>query len=226
MRVGILEDELDHAEQLIRALEDGGHSHQLYCTGQALLQALGRETFDILVLDWMLPDTNGIAVLEQLRTRGIAAPVLFATSRDAEEDIVTALGHGADDYLIKPLRPRELLARIEALGRRAAGASATKAISAPPFRFNLESSEAWIGDELVTLTQRQFALAAFLFRHPGQLLSRAHLLESVWGVGAQVQTRTLEIHISQLRNLLRLTPENGWRITSVYGHGYRLEHLG
>lgn len=225
MRVGILEDELEHAEQMIRALEGGGHSHQLYSTGQALLQALGRETFDLLVVDWMLPDTNGIAVLDQLRARGIAAPVLFATSRDAEEDIVTALGHGADDYLVKPLRPRELLARIEAIGRRAGGGAVAKVLSVSPYRFSLQTSEAWIGDEPVTLTQRQFALAAFLFRHPGQLLSRAHLLEAVWGVGEQVQTRTLEIHISQLRNLLRLTPENGWRIASVYGHGYRLEHL-
>lgn len=223
MRIGILEDDPAHASQLTSILTPAGHGCSVYQSGSQFLYALAHESFDLLILDWMVPDTSGISILERIRERSHVLPVLFVTGRDAEEDIVTALRNGADDYLVKPPRAGELLARIEALRRRAEGGAMSDVVSAPPYRLDTAAGEAWLADERIALTSRQFDLALFLFRQPGQLFSRTHLLESIWGVGNQIQTRTLDIHISQLRNLLRLTPQNGWRISSVYGHGYRLE---
>jgi DNA-binding response OmpR family regulator len=223
MRIGILEDNPEHAIQITRALAEGNHGCNVFPTGARFLQGLVRDSFDLLILDWMLPDLTGLEVLRRLRERGLALPVLFVTSREDEEDIVAALVAGADDYLVKPIRPRELLARLDALARRAGNLPDEKRIVAPPYRFELDAGEAWLGDERIVLNERQFALAAFLFRHPGRLLSRVHLMEAVWGVGTQVQSRTLDVHVSQLRGALRLTSENGWRLASIYGHGYRLE---
>lgn len=224
MRVAVLEDDADHAALVTGALHQGGHTAVVYDTGARFLQAMARETFDVLVLDWMLPDTTGLDVLDQVREREIHVPVLFVTSRDAEEDIVQALAHGADDYLVKPPRAAELLARLQALKRRADGPG-SGALVVGPYEFDPAQSEARLHGEIIELTQRQFELAVVLFRNTGRLMSRQYLLEAVWGLNDMVQTRTLDIHISQLRNLLQLA-DNGWRIQSVYAHGYRLESLG
>ncbi len=225
MRVAVLEDDADHAALLTQALQGGGHGVAVYPTAARLLQALARETFDVLVLDWMLPDMSGLDVLQRLRALEQRAPVLFVTSRDAEADIVQALSHGADDYLVKPPRPGELLARVQALARRASGASPDAVFTMGRYAFDPSRAQVRLQDEVLALTQRQFALALVLFRNPGRLLSRQYLLETVWGLNATVQTRTLDIHVSQLRTALRLS-DNGWRIHSIYAHGYRLETLG
>jgi DNA-binding response OmpR family regulator len=183
-----------------------------------------RETFDVLVLDWMLPDMTGIEVLDWLRQLEDRTPVLFVTSRDTENDIVEALRHGADDFLVKPPRRSELLARLKALKRRADGFAGNGPLTVGAYELDAGSTSARLHGELLELTERQFQLALVLFRNPGRLLSRQYLLEAVWGLNAQVQTRTLDIHVSQLRTLLRLA-DNGWRINSVYAHGYRLEPL-
>ena len=224
MRVGLLEDNADHATLITAALQGAGHSFEVYATGARLLQAIVRETFDVLVLDWMLPDLSGLEVLDRLRQRADRIPVIFVTSRDAEQDIVEALAHGADDFLVKPARPAELLARLAALKRRSDKLPAHQLLSVGPYEFDPATSATRVRGEAVELSQRQFQLALVLFRNTGRLLSRQYLLEAVWGLNAQVQTRTLDIHVSQLRTALRL-PENGWRITSVYAHGYRLEPL-
>jgi len=116
----------------------------------------------------------------------------------------------------------ELLARLTALRRRVNGQGALKLLSVPPYTFDPTSNTVKLNGVALDLTLRQFKLAEVLFHNVGRLLSRAYLLETVWGLNTKVQTRTLDIHISQLRSALNL-PENGWRITSVYAHGYRLE---
>jgi DNA-binding response OmpR family regulator len=224
LRVALLEDEPDHAALVTRALDQGGHSHVVFSTGARFQQAMVRETFDVLILDWMMPDTSGLDVLDWLRQLENHTPVLFLTSRDAEQDIVQALARGADDYLVKPPRTGELLARLQALKRRADGGSGTSALTVGPYEFDSQLSVARLHGQIVELTQRQFELALVLFRNTGRLLSRQYLLEAVWGLNDTVQTRTLDIHISQLRNQLQLA-DNGWRIHSVYAHGYRLEPL-
>lgn len=224
VRIALLEDEPDHASLVTRVLDSAGHRHVVFSTGARFQQAMVHDTFDVLVLDWMVPDISGLDVLLWLRQLENQTPVLFLTNRDAEEDIVQALSHGADDYLVKPARPAELLARLQALKRRADGAAGGRHLSVGPYAFDATLSEATLHGAHVELTQRQFELALVLFRNPGRLLSRQYLLEAVWGLNESVQTRTLDIHISQLRGLLQLT-QNGWRIHSIYGHGYRLDAL-
>ena len=224
MRVALLEDDVDHAALIVNPLREAGHSCQVYGTGSRFLQAISKETFDILILDWSLPDITGLEVLDSVRQRHDGIPILFVTSRDSEEDVVQALSHGADDFVVKPARPTELLARLVALKRRSDIHLGARQVAVGPYTFDLATSTAKIDGDVVTLTDRQFQLAVVLFRNTGRLLSRTYLLESVWGLNAQVQTRTLDIHVSQLRNALRL-PEKGWRITAIYAHGYRLEPL-
>ena len=224
MRVGLLEDDADHATLVAGMLFAAGHSCEVYSTGARFIQAMVRETFDVLILDWMLPDMTGIEVLDWLRQLQDHTPALVLTSRDAEQDIVEALGHGADDFLVKPPRAAELLARLLALKRRAENLSGNQALVVGPFEFDLQSNVLRLHGAILDLTERQFQLALVMFRNAGRLLSRQYLLEAVWGLNAQIQTRTLDIHVSQLRNLLGLA-DNGWRISSIYAHGYRLEPL-
>ena len=224
MRVAVLEDDADHAVLITRFLHDAGHSFEVYSTGARFLQGMLRETFDVLMLDWMLPDMTGIEVLDWLRQLEDHTPVIFVTSRDQEEDMVQALAHGADDFLVKPPRRAELLARLQALKRRSDNFPGASALTVAPYEIDPTSSTVRLRNETLELTQRQFQLALVLFRNIGRLLSRQYLLEAVWGLNEQVQTRTLDIHVSQLRTALRLS-ENGWRINSVYAHGYRLEPL-
>jgi DNA-binding response OmpR family regulator len=153
-------------------------------------------------------------------------PVLFATARDAEEDVVAALTGGADDYVVKPLRRQELLARVDALGRRARAATPhAERLEAGAIVIDLGRRVVTRNGEPVDLTQKDFDLAVFLFRNVGQLVSRGHILESVWGRSADLNTRTVDTHISRLRSKLGLTPEHGWRLSAIYQHGYRLEPL-
>jgi two-component system response regulator RegX3 len=153
-------------------------------------------------------------------------PAILITLRDAEEDIVAGLTAGADDYLVKPPRKLELLARIEAVLRRAQPAGQGKEVIAVG-NISLDPGKrvATLNGGAVEMTQREFELAVFLFRNMGRMLSRGHLLEAVWGQTSELNTRTVDKHVSRVRTQLKLTPEQGWRLGAVFQHGYRLERL-
>jgi DNA-binding response OmpR family regulator len=224
-RIALLEDDVDQSALVELWLADAGHSCQAYSRGNALLSALGRETYDLLVLDWCLPDMNGDQVLAQVRSRlDWHVPVLFTTSRDSETDIVHALNLGADDYLVKPLRRMEFLARINALVRRTV-ASSEKPLQLDFGMFSVDFTTRSIsrGGTTIDLTDKEYELAVFLFQNPGRLLSRGHVLESVWGRNPGLDTRTVDMHVSRIRRKLKLGVDSGWRLAAVYQHGYRLE---
>ncbi len=224
MRIALLEDDPLVVQLMQRWLREAGHEVVVFTEGRRLMRELSFESFDLAVLDWMLPDVEGIEVLRWLREQiHWQLPVLFATGRDEEADVVAALEAGADDYMIKPLRQRELLARITALQRRTVPLVANNPWSYPPYRFDPQTSTVFIDDEPVELTHREFELALFLFRANGRVLSRNHLLESVWGINQHLNTRTVDTHISRLRNKLQIKPERGWQLRAVYQHGYRLD---
>ncbi len=227
MRIALLEDEAIVAELLTLWLSEHGHHVSAYTRGEPLIDSLRRETYDLLVLDWMVPDIDGEKVLAWVRQHiEWRIPVIFVTQRDEEEDIVRILSQGADDYLVKPVRQRELLARISALARRAhMDESGDKVLQFPPYTIDNRDRTVAFNGRRVQLTQKELDLAAFLFRNAGRILSRDHILESVWGHRPGMNTRTVDTHISRLRNKLDLSPANGWRLSGIYHHGYRLEHL-
>lgn len=225
MRIAILEDDTALLELYQVWLGSGGHSCKCYENGQDFIKAINRETFDLAILDWELPDISGAEVLKHLRQQvDWQMPVLFATNRDNESDIVFALRSGADDYMIKPVKQQELLARIDAIARRTGlGNANNETINTEPYHFNPSDLTASYDDKTVTLTRKEFDLALFLFKNKGRLLSRGHIMESVWGQSVELNTRTVDTHVSSVRQKIEIGPERGWRLASVYGHGYRLE---
>lgn len=227
MRIALLEDDEQLGQLVALWLEEAGHAPQLFATGAALTKALERESFDLLILDWMLPDTTGDKVLLWVRERtDWAIPVIFVTARDSEEEIVGGLNLGADDYIAKPVRRQEFLARVAAVARRSQMPVAPSGrLSFPPFELDEGSRSVQRDGQPVELTQKEYELALFLFRNHGRLLSRGHILQSVWGHQADITTRTVDTHISRLRTKLGLGPESGWQLNAIYNHGYRLERV-
>jgi len=212
VRIAILEDDPDQLALLRRWLDEDGHDVHAYISGREAMKHAGRESFDLFLLDWQVPDVSGV-------------PVLFVTIRDSEQDIVFALEHGADDYMIKPVRRQELLARVHALLRRAYPREETKQLSFPPFEIDIQRSEVRKNGARVELTPKEFELTVTLFRNIGRLMSRGHLQETVWGRSGDLATRTVDTHVSQVRKKLDLRPESGYRVVPIYNYGYRLEKI-
>ena len=226
MRIAYLEDDHDQAALLRRWLEGAGHVCHHFERGHALQRALAHESFDLFLLDWHLPDIDGLQVLQEIRTRAPGAPVIFATARDRDDDIARVLQAGADDYIAKPVRQGELLARIEALARRMlAAARPAPRLELAPYVLDRGARSVARDGAPIELTDKEYALAEFLFANAGRVVSRQHLLEAVWGLQAKSSTRTLDTHISRLRTKLGLSGASGWRLAAVHQFGYRLERL-
>jgi DNA-binding response OmpR family regulator len=225
VRIAYLEDDPAQAELVRHWLTDAGHSCSHCSNGRELMTLLRRESFDLLLLDWEVPDMSGVSVLEEVRGAGNRVPVLFATQRDDEASIVGALGKGADDYMVKPVKQAELLARIVALGRRAGieDSHQQESFSLGPWQVDRGRRTIMLENTVVKLTDKDFELACYLFQNVGKLLSRGHLLEKVWGIMTPIESRTVDVHVSRIRRSLHIRPENGYRIKTVYQHGYRLE---
>jgi len=226
VRLAILEDDSVQNETLTEWLRQAGHDVHSFVDPREFIRVAGRESFDLCLIDWMLPEISGTEVLSWLRQdRANDTPVIFATARDAEEDIVTALSAGADDYIVKPLRRYELISRIEAVMRRARPLAQEQIIDVPPYYFDISAKRVTVDGQPVELTDKEFDLSMFLFRNLGRLISRGHMLEAVWGRNPNLATRTVDTHISRVRSKLGLRPENGFRLTPTYNYGYRLERL-
>jgi DNA-binding response OmpR family regulator len=231
MRVAALDDDVDQLDLVRCTLQSIGHDCHVFAEGAALRRELQRETFDLLVLDWHLPDITGPEIVRWVRSNLQARiPILFVTNRHEERDVVEGLAAGADDFMVKPVRVGELAARVRALLRRAYADPQPEEQSWGRYRFVLASRQLEIEGKPVALTQKEFDLALFLFRNAGRLISRKHLLETIWSVsnppGTELMSRSLDTHISRVRTILGLRPESGYRLASIYGQGYRFEMLG
>ena len=230
MRIAILDDDDLQLELIRHLLEKSGFHCHAFTEGRALMRELRRESFDLLVLDWHVPDVSGPEVLKWVRENSAQRiPVLFVTGRTSEDDIVAGLAAGADDYMIKPLRPSELIARVQALLRRAYPGAVRDQLFFDPYRF--EPAQSIVSFTIagkahaVPLTQKEFDLALLLFRNAGRPLSRSHIREAVWGSDVDIPSRTMDTHVSRIRTKLELRPEIGYRVMPVYSYGYRLDRL-
>ncbi len=233
MRIGLLEDDKSQIELFDLWTRENGDLLQSWTTGESFRAAMDQQEFDLLVLDWHLPDTTGIDELDWLRSsKSINTPVIFITSRDSEASVVEALDHGADDYMVKPVKKEIAIARIRALQRRRGLATTTPAtdssrpVTFTPYHFNAQEGSVTLNGEAIKLTHKEFELAQYLFRHAGVLISRATIMQEIWGTRADLNTRTVDTHISRIRSKLRINPANGWQLSSIYQRGYRLFQIG
>jgi len=227
MRIAVLDDEAPARAFVIQTLMEAGHFCYEFKNARTLATRLRQDTFDLVILDWNMPDKSGIEIITWMR-ENMESPVpsLLLTNRNNDEDIVTGLNAGADDYVIKPVQPAILLARIRAIHRRTGpretiGANETYG----PYTLHPARQAVTVEDETITLTAKEFELTATLFRNLHRPLSRAYLLEMVWGRNPDLPTRTLDAHISRIRAKLGLRPERGFRLIPIYSYGYRLEAL-
>ncbi|RQS52765.1 response regulator transcription factor [Burkholderia sp. Bp8986] len=226
MRIAILDDDPLQTEFVNQMLSAEGHTCYEFTRSRVLMRRLQRETFDLLVLDWNVPDVSGEEVLRWVRMKpyGARLPIIFMTCRSQEQEIAHILNAGADDYVVKPVSGTILRARIASLLRRAYSVdteSATREFDR--FRFDMNQQQAYVDDTAVSLTQKEFDLALLLFQFFDRPLSRAHIIDIVWKQVTDVSSRTIDTHMSSLRTKLGLRPECGYRLTSLYGYGYRLE---
>ncbi|WP_290058230.1 response regulator transcription factor [Amycolatopsis solani] len=205
------------AELAALYLKRDGFGVHVEADGGRALDAVRRLKPVAIVLDIGLSGMDGIEICKALRAAGDWTPVLFVTARDDELDRLLGLEIGADDYLTKPFSPRELAARVRTVLRRASGATpAASAFTVGGTRVDVVSRRAWAGDAEVFLTSTEFDLLTHLLRHPGQVLSRDQLLSAVWGYAAAAGTRTVDVHVAQLRAKLGASSP----IRTVRGIGY------
>jgi DNA-binding response OmpR family regulator len=222
LRIALLEDDSDHANRMCTWIYNHAHDCHVFSTVAGFQENFKKSSFDIIIIDWNLSDGSGLDVLIWLRQRVSSdLPVIFITARQAEEDIVTALEAGADDYLVKPAREKEVLARLKALARRSQPES--EVLEFAPYSFDTGNRQVLFNGENVRLTEKEYELALFMFRHRGRVMSRQHLLSTVWGTSAELNTRTVDTHASRLRKKLQFSNSGKWKLTSIYQHGYRLD---
>jgi DNA-binding response OmpR family regulator len=228
MRIAVADDELDVREYLKAIIEEEGHLAVAFSDGNALAQALTRDTFDLVILDWSMPGKDGISLLKWMeKSLDDKPPVIMMTNRTAKADITEALNSGAADYITKPEDRGVIAARINAMLRRGSSGSGAFATEATYGKYHLNRIEqtVTINDETVVMTAKEFELADLFFRNSDRTLSRNYIMETIWRTTATLATRTLDMHISRVRSKLNLKPENGFRIFTVFGYGYRLESL-
>ncbi|MGV3653232.1 MAG: response regulator transcription factor [Noviherbaspirillum sp.] len=227
MRIAVLDNDRSQTELISQVLSSAGHSCHAFEHGREMLNQLRRDSYDMLIIHWQAPDVSGPEVVRSVRERLPAnLPIMFITSRSGEDDIVTGLAAGADDYMIKPVRRGELLARVQALLRRAYPAqNAAEQIKFGHYVFESRTGRLTVKGAPVEVTQKEFDLALLFFRNIGRPLSRAYILEAVWARDIEVPSRTMDTHVSRVRSKLNLRPEHGFRLAPVYSYGYRLEQM-
>jgi two-component system copper resistance phosphate regulon response regulator CusR len=216
IRVLVIEDEASIADFVVRGLREEGFSVKRAADGESGWHELQSAAWDVVLLDWWLPGTDGLALLRRFRARDRSTPVLFLTARDAVSDRVRGLDAGADDYLCKPFAFEELLARVRALARRRDGAGTV--LASHDVRLDLATQRAERGGHALDLTAKEQALLLFFLRHPGEVLSRTRIYEHVWDERYDGLSNTLEVHVMELRR--KLEAHGPRLIHTLRGRGY------
>lgn len=223
--VAVLEDNAANATVYRTVLGRAGYRCEIAATVREFLTRCSAEDFDLYLLDWELPDGTAAEVIRWARARrGWSIPIVVASLHSEEERVVEALALGADDFIFKPVRVQELLARIAAHLRKGRPATGDSEAAMEPYTLDLEQRRVLLRGKPVDLTEREYDLLECLYRNKDRLVPRQKLLGEVWGVTADVDTRTVDSHVSRLRRKLGLGTVSPWSIVAAYGHGYRLAH--
>lgn len=221
----LAEDDVKQAELVRRYLEREHHTVTVVGDGRAALDEVRRQRPDLLVLDLMLPLVDGLDVCRILRAEGADVLVLMLTARSTEDDLLLGLDLGADDYLTKPFSPRELVARVRTLLRRArppAAAQADPVLRVGPLTVDSVRHEVRAGGEPVDCTPGEFRLLAALAAHPDRVFTREQLLENLHGFDRYITDRTIDVHVMNLRKKIEPRPGKPVHLVTVYGVGYKL----
>ena len=228
MRIAVLDSDHSQAALICQVLTAAGHACHEFQSAREMLGQLRKDSCDMLILDWQGSDLDGAEVLRRAREKlAPKAPVLFMTNSSGEDDVVAGIKAGADDYLVKPLRRSELALRAQALLRMAYPTqSGAEQLQFDNYVFETRAGRLLVDGELLDVTHKEFALALLFFRNLGRPLSRAYIHEAVWQRDTALPSRTMDTHVSRVRNKLQLKPEHGYRLVPVYSYGYRLEKLG
>jgi two-component system, OmpR family, response regulator RegX3 len=227
-RVNILlvEDEESFVDALTIGLDREGFDVAIARDGQQAMALFGAETFDIVLLDLMLPKMSGLDVCRQIRASS-EVPIIIVSAKSEEVDMVLMLEIGADDYVTKPYRLRELVARIRAVLRRRetpeAEVVSDDEIQLGPIRMDIDARRCYVNGKEIKLRKKEFALLRLLLENPGRVLTREVLIDRIWGSDYVGDTKTLDVHIKRLRTLIEDDPKNPEHITTVRGVGYRYE---
>jgi two-component system OmpR family response regulator len=222
LRILIVEDDTEAGAAMARGLTEAGHEVVHAADGAMGLHSAGAGGFDVLVVDRMMPRLDGLSMVETLRASGDTTPVLFLSALGEIEDRVTGLKAGGDDYLVKPYAFAELIARIDALGRRREGAAVQTLLRVGALEMDLIGRSVRREGKTIDLQPREFQLLEFLMRNAGQSVTRTMLLEKVWSFHFDPQTNVIDVHISRLRSKI----DKGFdhpMLQTVRGAGYRLE---
>ena len=225
-RILVVEDNLDLADLLVMHLQEAGHAVQKAGDGRTALKRFEEEPFDLVILDLMLPDLDGLDICRRLRARPDYLPILMLTAKSTEFDRVLGLEVGADDYLTKPFSIRELLARVKALLRRVDALAENpsqpqKVMQFDGLTIDPARRRVLVNGQEVHLTSREFDLLAHFATHPGLVYSRAQLLDQVWGYGHEGYEHTVNSHINRLRAKIERMPTAPRFILTVWGVGYK-----
>jgi DNA-binding response OmpR family regulator len=227
MRIAVLQRDPVMRLSIEQVLLKASHTCVVYEDGLAMSKALARSTVDLLVLDWQGTRLSGAEVLRSVRgVGGDRLPIMFASNDTSEESVVRAFANGADDYVGLPLRAAEFRERVAALLRRAyPDRFSTASFSVGPYQFDTRRQLVMLRGQPVPLSGTQYRLAALFFSNIGRVMSRDHIFAMVWGREFREFTRTIDSHVSRLRLLLEIEPQNEFRLQPVYKSGYRLLHL-
>jgi two-component system, OmpR family, alkaline phosphatase synthesis response regulator PhoP len=222
-RILIIEDEEGLRMTLSDRLRSEGYVVDLAADGLEGLKKATSLTFDLIMLDIMLPHRSGVDVCRDIRSAGLATPILLLTARSQISDKVVGLKFGADDYVTKPFDTLELMARVEALLRRRQPYSPHRVIELGPLRMDVTGTEVTVDGKEVELTVREYELLKYFMEHPGETLSRKQLMQEAWGHDAGVSSRTLDVHIANLRQKLETNAKHPELILTVQRTGYKLK---
>ena len=224
VRILVVEDEASLRDGIVDLLEGDGHVVTAAADGVAGVESGLRELFDLVVLDLMLPRLDGMEVCRRLRAARPGMPILILTARGSEDDKVRGLVEGADDYVTKPFSARELLARVRVLGRRAPAGESLDAVQVGDAVIDLARMAVVRDGQCIPLTPREVGIVRWLYRHQDRVVSRAELLEHVFGQRGDLQTRAVDMAIAVLRKKLETDPAAPTVIVSVKGAGYAWRH--